>query len=148
MTIQTLTRRQIGDLRSKAGYTLLEILIVMVIIGLLVTMVGVGLQRVLDGAKVNTAKTQIHALKASLDVMQLHIGRYPTAGEGLTILSQSPGDAAPGWQGPYLDKALPKDPWGHDYIYVAPAGDEEPKIKSLGKDGQEGGTGYAEDIVQ
>jgi general secretion pathway protein G len=134
-------------LRGKRGYTLLEIMIVITIIGLLITVVGVGLKGQLDNAKVQTAKIGIRNLKAALETLNLSIGRYPTQAEGLDMLVNDPGDAAPGWAGPYLDKpTLPVDPWNHPYVYFAPEGDAPPQVGSWGSDGQEGGTKIAADI--
>ena len=136
-------------LKSRAGFTLLEIMIVITIIGLLVTVVGIGLKGQLDIAKVRTAEIQMRNIKAGLETLNLSIGRYPTQAEGLELLVQDPGDSAPGWAGPYLDKPeLPQDPWKHAYLYFAPEGDEQPKVGSLGSDGQEGGTKIAADIIR
>jgi general secretion pathway protein G len=145
---RTAAKQKMRRLKSRAGYTLLEIMIVITIIGLLITVVGVGLKGMLDNSKVNVAKIGIRNLKASMETLNLNIGRYPTQAEGLDILVTDPGDAAPGWAGPYLDKdVLPLDPWGHPFRYYAPSGDEQPKIGSLGSDGQEGGTKLATDII-
>jgi general secretion pathway protein G len=145
LTLSPSLRRR---LRAKAGFTLLEILIVITIIGLLVTLVGAGLMKQLDNSKVNAAAIQMRGFKAALDSMNLAIGRYPTEAEGLDLLVKDPGDAAPGWNGPYLDKdEVPLDPWKHPYRYIAPEGAEAPKVMSLGNDGQEGGTKNAADIV-
>ncbi len=147
MMITTSTHRTPRRLRSKAGYSLLEILIVIVIIGMLVALVGTQLTKILDNQKVSATRIQMSDLKKTLTTMSLDIGRYPTDAEGLAILNNNPGDAAPGWKGPYLDKAIPNDNWGHPFIYKAPSGDDlEPTIKSLGNDGKEGGTGNAADI--
>lgn len=148
----TLSRRLRQRLRAKAGFTLLEILIVITIIGLLVTLVGAGLMKQLDNSKVSTAMIQMRSLKSALATMDLAIGRYPTQAEGLDLLVKDPGDAAPGWNGPYLGNEaqaaeVPLDPWKHPYRYIAPEGNGEPQVMSLGSDGQEGGTNNAKDIV-
>lgn len=124
---------------AQAGFTLLELLIVLVIIGLLGGLVGPRLLDRLDRSKVATAETQVRMLKASLDTMRLDIGRYPTAEEGLQLLVTPPTDPALRqlWKGPYLEQALPNDPWGHPYVYN-PVGRDLNAIAlySLGPDGK------------
>lgn len=133
---------------GRAGYSLLEILIVLTIIGLIATLVGPRLLAQLDRSKVTAARVQVQALMSAVETMYLDIGRYPTATEGLSILSESPQDGSANWVGPYLEGALPRDPWQRDYVYVPPEGpDARPKIMSLGSDGREGGQGNAADIV-
>lgn len=134
-----------GDRRPN-GYSLLEILIVLMIVALIATLVGPRLFAQLDRSKSTTARVQGKALRAALDTMQLDIGRYPTQDEGLTLLFK--GDGVTGWYGPYLSDALPKDPWGRDYVYRAPAeGGAEPAIISYGSDGKPGGSGPAADVL-
>ncbi|MFT3727218.1 MAG: type II secretion system major pseudopilin GspG [Terricaulis sp.] len=136
---------------SEQGYTLLEVLIVLTIIALVATLVGPRLMAQLDRSKVTAARVQIRSLESSLETMRIDLGRYPDGGEGLGILVNRPGgqhDEDGVWQGPYLDSGLPKDPWGHDYVYVAPAAPgARPVIKSLGADGKEGGDGLNADIT-
>lgn len=144
-------RRGKADRASEAGYTLLEVLIVLTIIALVATLVGPRLMAQLDRSKVTTARVQIRSLESSLETMHIDLGRYPDISEGLSLLVNRPGgqhDEDGVWQGPYLDSGLPKDPWGHDYVYVAPtAAGARPLIKSLGSDGREGGDGLAADIT-
>lgn len=135
-------------LARKAGYSLLEILIVISIIALLVTLVGPQVFKLFSGAQTKTAAAQMKTLKTAVSTMHLDIGRYPSDSEGLSLLVQSPGEGVTGWNGPYLDGELPKDPWGADYIYMAPQGDEQPKIATFGEDKKEGGSGAKADIVQ
>ena len=136
-------------LSKKAGYSLIEIMIVLAIIGLIVALVGPRFFAQFDKAKVTTATTQAKSLKEALHTMNLDIGRYPTEQEGLRLLVQAGGDGAQGWQGPYLSSAdLPKDPWKNDYIYVAPADGQDPRVGSFGADGKEGGSGVNADILQ
>jgi general secretion pathway protein G len=106
--------------RSSAGFTLLEMLIVLVIIGLLAGLVGPRLLDRLDSSKVTTTETQIRMLKTALDTLRLDIGRYPTTEEGLAMLMTAPEDPElrARWRGPYLDGALPYDAWGHPFHYV------------------------------
>lgn len=134
----------------EAGFTLLEILIVLTIIALVAAFVGPRLMAQLDRSKVTAAKVQIRSLTSSLETMRLDLGRYPSETEGLAMLVEAPPstteDAAL-WQGPYLETDLPADPWGRPYIYRAPATLEgRPLIISLGSDGAEGGNGNAADL--
>jgi general secretion pathway protein G len=103
-----------------AGFTLLELLIVLVIIGLLAALVGPQLLDRLEGSKVTTTETQVRMLKTALDTLRLDIGRYPTTQEGLALLTDPPTDPdlRQRWHGPYLDSALPNDAWGHPYHYA------------------------------
>ena len=132
---------------AKAGYSLLEILIVLAIIALIAALVGPRLFAQFDKSKVTAARVQVKSLASAVETMRLDIGRYPTATEGLGLLQAAPGASVANWSGPYLAGGLPKDPWGHDYVYVAPAGDgQEPKVVSYGSDGRAGGAGNAADI--
>ncbi len=132
---------------AKAGYSLLEILIVLAIIALIAALVGPRLFAQFDKSKVTAARVQVKSLASSLETMRLDIARYPTAVEGLALLNASPGSGAPNWSGPYLSGGVPKDPWGHDYAYTPPAAEgQEPKVTSYGADGRPGGTGNAADI--
>jgi general secretion pathway protein G len=135
-------------LSLKAGYTLMEILIVLAILALLATVVGPQLFKQFGGAKVKTATLQVKSLKEALDTMQLQIGRYPTQAEGLDLLVKAPGEGVANWSGPYLTgAAVPKDPWNNAYVYTPPANDgEQPTVTTLGEDGKPGGTGNAADI--
>ena len=131
------------------GFTLLELLVVLVIIGLLGSLVGPKLFGKADAAKVQTAQTQARMLKGALETMRLDISRFPTEAEGLTLLSTAPKDEsiAPRWKGPYLDDAVPADPWGRPYQYSIPGANGQPMaIFSLGADGKRGGEGNDADI--
>lgn len=142
----------------RAGYSLLEILVVLAIIALIAAVVGPRLFAQLDRSKTTTARLQIKSLEAALDTMRLDIGRLPTEQEGLALLVKGDSKEVAGWYGPYLDKELPSDPWGRPYIYVAPpkeaagapAGaepvDARAKIISYGADGVEGGQGVNADV--
>jgi general secretion pathway protein G len=134
-----------GRVRS-AGFTLLELLVVIVIIGLLAAYVGPKYFSQLGKSEVTVARAQIEAFEKSLDTYRLDVGRYPTTEEGLNALMAAPPTAAGKWNGPYLKKGVPADPWGHSYQYRAPGAKGEYEIVSLGKDGQPGGAGDAADI--
>lgn len=130
----------------RRGFTLLELLVVMVIIGLLAGYVGPKFFGQIGKSEVKAAKAQIDALQKSLDQYRLDIGHYPSTEQGLAALVSKPGDE-PKWAGPYLSKALPKDPWGHDYQYRSPGEHGEYDLLSYGRDGRPGGEGEDADIV-
>ncbi|MFS8039326.1 type II secretion system major pseudopilin GspG [Xanthobacter sp. AM11] len=132
---------------AQAGYTLVELLVVITIIGLIVALVGPRVLNYLGDSKVKTAKIQIQGFSSALDLYYLDAGRYPSSAEGLGALVQRPGGVAT-WNGPYLKGGtLPNDPWGKAYLYRAPGEHGPFDIVSLGADGQEGGTGNAADIT-
>ncbi|WP_319781373.1 type II secretion system major pseudopilin GspG [Oceanisphaera sp. IT1-181] len=131
---------------SITGFTLLELLVVLVILGLLASLVGPQVLKQLSGSKTKTASLQIKELSSALDLFRLEVGRYPTASEGLTALLSEPGDVR-GWNGPYLTKrTIPADPWGNAYQYRYPGQQGEFDLFSLGSDNQEGGEGEARDV--
>ena len=133
--------------RAGAGYSLLEILIVLAIIALIVALVGPRLFAQLDHAKVTTARVQAKSLETALQTMELDIGRYPSESEGLALLTDADRKQTPGWNGPYLTSGVPNDPWGHPYVYDPPTDrDHPPRVHSLGADGKPGGEGDAADI--
>lgn len=105
--------------QESAGFTLLELLIVLVIIGLLAGLVGPRLLERLDSSKVTTTETQIRELRTALDTLRLDIGRYPSTDEGLALLTSAPAEPElrARWRGPYLEDALPNDAWGHPFNY-------------------------------
>lgn len=146
MTMQRMRQRR-RALAAKAGYSLLEILIVLTIIALIAALVGPRLFAQLDRSKVTTARVQVRALETALGTMRLDLGRDPTQAEGLDLLVKADRNAVAGWSGPYLSGGLPLDPWGHPYVYQAPSDDQQSaKVTSLGSDGKVGGTGNAADI--
>jgi general secretion pathway protein G len=137
--------RRIPRIRVR-GFTLLELLVVIVIIGLLAAYVGPKYFSQLGKSEVTVARAQIEAFEKSLDTYRLDVGRYPSTEEGLNALMSAPPTAAGKWNGPYLKKGVPMDPWGHPYQYRVPGTKGEYEIVSLGKDGQPGGTGDSADI--
>ncbi|GAA5180641.1 type II secretion system major pseudopilin GspG [Niveibacterium umoris] len=131
------------------GFTLLEMLVVLVIIGMLAGLVGPRLFSKVDQSRVQTAQAQVKMLRGAIESLRLDIGRYPSVEEGLALLSKAPSDAALAarWRGPYLEDALPLDPWGHPYQYAIPGADGQPfALYSLGADGKRGGEGDDRDI--
>ncbi|MDH4173347.1 MAG: type II secretion system major pseudopilin GspG [Betaproteobacteria bacterium] len=128
------------------GFTLLELLVVMVIIGLLAGYVGPRYFGQIGKSEVKVAKAQIDALEKALDQYRLDTGRYPSSEAGLNALVTKPANE-PKWAGPYLKKSVPLDPWDRPYVYKAPGAHGEFDLLSYGKDGQPGGTGEAADIT-
>ena len=129
----------------EAGFTLIELMIVMAILGLMAYMVAPRLMGVMGKAKPKIAQTDIKNLETALDLFYLDVGRYPTDEEGLKVLFQRPEDMA-NWGGPYIKKT-PKDPWGREYVYKFPGERGPYDISSLGADGQPGGDGENTDIT-
>jgi general secretion pathway protein G len=132
--------------RRQPGFTLLELLVVMVIIGLLVGYVGPKYFAQIGKSEVKAARAQINALDKSLDQYRLDMGRYPTSEEGLAALNTAPAGGNARWQGPYLKKAVPADPWGQPYQYRNPGEHGDYDLYSWGADGKPGGEGEAADI--
>ncbi len=128
------------------GFTLLELLVVMVIIGLLAGYVGPKFFGQIGKSEVKVTKAQIDGLQKALDQYRLDVGHYPSTEQGLAVLVTRPTDE-PKWAGPYLSKALPKDPWGHDYQYKQPGEHGEYDLLSYGKDGRPGGEGEDADLT-
>ncbi|MGQ9647161.1 MAG: type II secretion system major pseudopilin GspG [Thermodesulfobacteriota bacterium] len=128
------------------GFTLFEILVVVIIIGLLAALVGPRLFGKVSTAKQKAAKAQIELFGTALDTYRLDMGKYPSTEEGLKALREKP-SGAEGWQGPYLPKEIPEDPWGRPYVYRSPGQHGDYDLISYGLDGAEGGEGENMDIV-
>lgn len=139
---RSLPRRRAGS----AGFTLLELLVVMVIIGLLAAYVAPRYFSQVGKSEVRSAQAQVAALRNALDTYRLDMGQYPTTEQGLAALTTRPENATK-WNGPYLQKAAPPDPWDRPYLYKSPGEHGEFDLSSHGKDGQPGGTGDNVDIV-
>ncbi|MBI3771678.1 MAG: type II secretion system major pseudopilin GspG [Gammaproteobacteria bacterium] len=134
------------EVRKTSGFTLLELLVVMVIIGLLAGYVAPKYFAQVGKSETKAARAQIDALEKALDQYRLDTGHYPTTEQSLTALFTKP-DNDPRWAGPYLKKAAPPDPWGKAYLYKQPGDHGEFDLYSYGKDGLPGGDGDNADVV-
>lgn len=130
---------------KKQGFTLMELLIVLTIIGLLAALVGPTLYQRVKPAKQAAARAQIQNFMTALDNFFVDMGRYPSTQEGLKVLREAPAGARK-WRGPYLQKQIPRDPWEHAYLYRSPGRNGGYEIRSLGADGKEGGEEEARDV--
>ncbi|MGY3450427.1 type II secretion system major pseudopilin GspG [Bradyrhizobium sp. USDA 4353] len=143
---KTSTPSQIGSDDPEGGFTLVEMLVVIAIIGMIMGLIGPRVLSSLNESRVKTARIQIQSFSSALDLFYLDTGRYPTTSEGLTALVR-PASTIPGWAGPYLKGGnVPSDPWNHAYVYRSPGQQVPYEIVSYGSDGQEGGTDLATDI--
>jgi general secretion pathway protein G len=131
--------------RRAQGFTLLELLVVIVIIGLLAGYVAPRYFSQVGKSEIQVAKAQIESLEKALDQYRLDMRRYPSAEEGLEALVAKPASAA-AWSGPYLKKTVPADPWGRPYVYRVPGEKAEFELVSYGRDGKPGGSGDDADI--
>ena len=132
---------------ASAGFTLIELMVVLVILGLLAGLVGPQLFGKIDRSKVKVAETQIQMLRGALQAFRLDLGRYPTTTEGLAVLVRPSPDTAAFWRGPYLDDEVPSDPWRTPYRYRHPADNLQGfALYSLGADAKDGGEGIDADI--
>jgi len=132
--------------RSEGGFTLLELLVVLVIIGLLAGYVGPKYFSQIGKSEVKAARAQIDALGKALDHFRLDSGHYPSTEQGLTTLIERPANEAR-WDGPYLSKSIPPDPWGNPYVFIMPGAHGEYDLLSYGKDGRPGGDGENAEIT-
>ena len=133
--------------RGSSGFTLVELLVVLAILGLLVGLVGPQVMNALGSSKTKTARIQVSELGSALDMYHLDVGRYPSTDQGLEALVEQSGDVS-GWSGPYLRKReVPKDPWGYDYQYRSPGEHGSFDLWSLGADNRAGGEGEDQDVL-
>jgi general secretion pathway protein G len=139
-------RRGGGSVDGEAGFTLLELLVVLAIMGLLAAIVAPQVLKYLGSSRSQTAKVQIQNISSALELFKLDVGRYPTQEEGLGALVTGPSTAG-GWNGPYLQKtAALLDPWGQTYLLRVPGQHGEVDVYTLGSDKAEGGSGEARDV--
>jgi general secretion pathway protein G len=142
MTCSRISQRR----RGEAGFTLLELLVVLAILGLLAAIVAPQVLKYLGTSRTQVATVQIENIDAALDHFEADVGRYPTPEEGLEALVKSPPNA-PNWNGPYMKKASGlTDPWGQKYVYANPGKHGEVDVYTLGSDHAEGGSGEAKDV--
>ncbi len=140
--LRNTARRRAGE----GGFTLVELLVVLVILVLLASIIGPRVIGYLGSSRSKTAHIQIESLVTAMELFHIDVGRYPTSTEGLAALAKSPGNIT-GWNGPYLAKGdVPQDPWGRPYTYQAGQNAGSFEIKSLGADGKEGGTDENADV--
>lgn len=132
--------------RSHRGFTLLELLVVMVIIGLLAAYVGPKYFSQIGKSEIKTTRAQLVGLEKALQQYRLDVGRFPSTEQGLQALVVKPANVSK-WDGPYLEKAVPSDPWGHPYLYASPGEHGDFDLSSTGRDGRPGGDGLDADIT-
>lgn len=144
-TSRSLLSRPARRSSRQRGFTLMELLVVLAILGLLMSLVGPQVLNQLSGAKTKTARIQIRDLEQSLEMYKLDVGRYPSTNEGLDALVRKPGSAS-GWNGPYLKSDVPQDPWKRDYHYKYPGERAEVDIYTYGQNGAPGGEGEDADV--
>ena len=145
MALAQLKRIAHSGCSKSTGFTLLELLVVLVILGLLATLVGPRLFANISKSETKVARAQIAAIETAVENYRVDTGSFPSTEHGLAALEKAPANETK-WGGPYLKKALPRDPWGKAYQYRLPGEKSEFDIFTLGKDGKAGGTGNDEDV--
>ncbi|TDG15124.1 type II secretion system protein GspG [Seongchinamella unica] len=143
--MKPMSRHQANRSQRQRGFTLMELLVVLAILGLLMSLVGPQVLNQLGGAKTKTAGIQIKDLEQALEMYKLDVGRFPSTSEGLESLVKKPGNAS-GWNGPYLKSDVPLDPWNREYNYKYPGEHAEVDIFSYGANGSPGGEGEDADV--
>ncbi len=141
-----MTQRRLARRLARTGFTLIELLVVLAILGLLAGVVGPRVLNQLEGAKSKTAAVQIKDLEQAAELFRIDVGRFPATEEGLQALVTNPG-AIRGWNGPYLRRGLPADPWGNPYRYESPGRHSDIDIYTYGADNAPGGSGENADVV-
>jgi general secretion pathway protein G len=140
-------RSRNGTFNGEAGFTLVELLVVLVILVLLASIIGPRVIGYLGSSRTKTAQVQIESLITSIELFHIDVGRYPTSSEGLNALVKPTGNIT-GWNGPYITKGtIPVDPWGNPYKYESPGTKGPFSIMSYGRDGKEGGSDEDADIT-
>ncbi len=134
---------------KRSGFTLLELVVVIIVLGLLVALVAPQVFGRVGEARDVAAKTQMSLIGTALDNYRLDNGSYPTSGQGLKALRERPATGAVNWRGPYLRKDVPMDPWGRPFVYLSPGGRNPTgfDLMTLGRDGKDGGTGEDADVI-
>lgn len=135
--------------RRDAGFTLIEVLVVLAIISLVAVLVAPRLLGQLEGAKQTASRVQLRSISSAIETFRIDMGRYPSDSEGLSVLIRPPGDteSSAQWRGPYLDAETPNDAWGRPFLYSAPSeAQARPRIGTLGADGKPGGSGVDSDV--
>jgi len=139
-----------GRKNRRSGFTLIELLVVILILAILAALIVPRVVGKTGDAKIAAAKSDLATLSSALQNFRLDNDRYPTSEEGLNALTSAPASGANNWKGPYLQKAVPLDPWQHEYVYQYPGsnGNDSYLLESYGSDGAPGGEGDAADIVE
>ena len=139
-------KKSLANRKHENGFTMMELLIVLLIVGLLTALVGPAIFQRVKPAKQSAARAQIKNFMTALDGYFIDVGRFPTSQQGLIVLREAP-QGEKKWRGPYLKQNIPNDPWGNPFIYRQPGRSGGYEILSYGADGREGGDGENQDIL-